>query len=234
MYSIIVNKDIKYLKVDRGDLKGVKHLFTTRHGDYKKENSDIPYDIVTTKQTHSDNIYVVTDPVDRKIIKDIEADAIITSLPNTPIGILTADCLPILIFNRDKKIAAAVHAGREGTFKEITKKTVEKMLDISGGSGKDMTAIIGPGIGRCCYNVSDSLLDEARKRLSYGNDIISKNKNGATLDLSKANEIQLKSAGISSDNILSLNLCTACNTHMFYSYRREETTGRFISVIMIL
>ena len=122
----------------------------------------IPY---VLNQVHSDEIFLLKDEQKTpEQIATIKADAIITHLSEIPIGIFTADCLPILIYDPIHRIAAAIHAGRKGTCQNIVIKTIMAMNREYGCRPEDLVAGIGPGIGGCCYEIDKTVLSHLKKR----------------------------------------------------------------------
>ncbi|WP_456437004.1 polyphenol oxidase family protein [Desulfurobacterium sp.] len=154
-----------------------------------------------------------------------KGDAIVTDNRKVWVGVLSADCIPILVVARG--MVAAIHAGWRGTLKGITFKTlkyIQTFTDVQ-------KIIIGPGICNKCYEVGEDVYKlfnpHLRNRLfrPYGS-------KKYLFDLKKANTIQAKSAGVSV--IEDLNLCTVCNNDRFYSFRKEKTEKRILSAIRLL
>ncbi|WP_456397423.1 peptidoglycan editing factor PgeF [Desulfurobacterium sp.] len=154
-----------------------------------------------------------------------KGDAIVTDNKKIWVGVLSADCLPILVVARG--MVAAIHAGWRGTLKGITFKTlkyIQTFTDIQ-------KIIIGPGICRNCYEVGEDVYRSFAPHLRDRLFIPCGNKK-YLFDLKEANVIQARSAGV---NIIEpLNLCTVCNNDRFYSYRREKTEKRILSAIRLL
>lgn len=185
--------------------------------------------IFTVSQVHGDRIVIIGDtdaaPED---VREMEADAIISDINGISVGVLTADCVPILLFDCKKRVAAAVHAGWKGTALKITSKTVKMMEERFESSPQDIIAAIGPAIGLCCYEVGAQVVtaigDTNRVSVPY--------KDRWRLDLPKANLIQLQGAGIIDIDVL--NICTSCRTDLFFSHRGERgETGRQLSFISL-
>ncbi|WP_457567446.1 polyphenol oxidase family protein [Desulfurobacterium sp.] len=154
-----------------------------------------------------------------------KGDAIVTDSKKVWVGVLSADCIPILVVARG--MVAAIHAGWRGTLKGITFKTlkyIQTFTDVQ-------KIIIGPGICGRCYEVGEDVYrlfnPHLRKKLfrPYGS-------KKYLLDLKKANIIQARSAGV--NVVENLNLCTVCNNDRFYSYRKEKTEKRILSAIRLL
>lgn len=106
-------------------------------------------EIATLRQCHSDVIHGVT----RATPPSPTGDAQLTRTPGLLLAVQTADCLPILLVDRERRAVAAVHAGWRGTLKRIVAKTLGRMRMAFGTRPKDVVAALGPGIGRCCYEV---------------------------------------------------------------------------------
>src|SRR4030067_3219725 len=96
----------------------------------------------------------------------LEYDALITNSPNTCLGILTADCLPICVADQKRKVIAAVHAGRQGTALHITSKVLKKMEEGFGCSLKDLLIAVGSSIGSCCYEIDEKVFQPEWKPFS--------------------------------------------------------------------
>ena len=185
--------------------------------------------IFTVSQVHSDRI-VVLDSADAGVeeIKTQEADGIITDLKVMAIGILTADCVSVLLFDRKKKVVAAVHAGWKGTASKISAKAVEIMVERFGSRPQDITAAIGPAIGPCCYEVGEEVVSA----FSYQEGIAVQQGSKWYVDLPKANMLQLQDAGVTDIDLA--DICTSCRTDLFFSHRKEMgKTGRQLSFISL-
>ncbi len=239
----------EYLTINKlNEINNLIHAFTTRTcrsvGDILKNQFGLNSDkVFTVKQVHGDNICIinsslrVTHPVDgsHHSLLPIEADAIITNIKNLPIGVFTADCLPIVLADIRGRVVGIIHAGRVGTSLEITKKTVGKIKENFGISAEDIVAAIGPGIGGCCYEVDEKSINPFKDRLEYFEKIAVEKYNGRwMLNLIGVNKIQLMESGLKSENIFTAEFCTSCHNDKFFSYRREgKTAGRMVSFVAI-
>ncbi|MEK6657105.1 MAG: peptidoglycan editing factor PgeF, partial [Nitrospirota bacterium] len=188
--------------------------------------------VATINQTHSDAVFAHN--VGNRAA-DEGVDAHITDRHGIALGVVTADCVPVLLIDRKKRIVAAVHAGWRGTAKKILQKTVKKMSDSFGSKPEDMIAGIGPSIGQCCYEVDEKVIEPMQKEFGYLNRFsIQKKENKWHLDLQMMNKEQLIETGLMPYNINIVNLCTSCHSDLFYSYRRDGAgTGRMMAVVMI-
>lgn len=196
--------------------------------------SSIALNFIVANQTHSDHIKHITQTQTRGW-KELETaiadcDALITNIPNTMLTILTADCVPILLYDKENQVVAAVHAGWKGTEKKILMKTIEEMIQVYGCNTENIIAGIGPSIGRCCYEVSH----DVAKYFTHIPNAYTVKKDKYMLDLPYINTQQLLNAGIKKSNIELSNICTSCEVDHFFSYRKEAgCSGRFMSMIGI-
>lgn len=152
-----------------------------------------------------------------------EADALFTDEPGLAMSVATADCLPIVLSTPSQ--SAVIHAGWRGLARGIIRRTVEQL----NGSADRLSAWIGAGIGRCCYEVGQDVADRVAAA-SSSEIVISRPSGGIHLDLEKAARIQLSQWGI--QEIESLPLCTSCEAERLWSYRREgPRAGRNWTVV---
>lgn len=185
--------------------------------------------VVTVNQVHGDTV-VVADRVD---MPEEEADALITNTPGVPVGVLTADCLPILLYDPRLNAVGAVHAGRVGTLLDIASKAVAAMSSAFGSKAADIRAALGPCIGPCCYEVGPEVFGEIKSALGPRTEEFISFNPAPVFDVVKANKAQLISAGLLGGNIEASGLCTSCERELFFSYRRDEETGRQLSFITL-
>ncbi len=198
----------------------------------KMLETDRKLHFIVAEQTHSDHIEVIRESETRgwDSLGDAiaDCDALVTDLKEVVLTILTADCVPILLFDKEKKVVAAVHAGWKGTKSEIAAKTVCKMQEEFGSDPEDIVAGIAPSIGRCCYEVGE----EVAKHFFDLPDGYTKKGEKTMLDLPYINKYQLLENGLKEEHIEMSDTCTACETQRFFSYRKEQgCSGRFMSMI---
>ncbi|QPJ64747.1 MAG: peptidoglycan editing factor PgeF [Candidatus Nitrohelix vancouverensis] len=188
------------------------------------------------KQVHGDAIYFLkNEDNDPMATREICADAIVTHLVERPVGVLTADCIPVLVFDPKLKICAAIHAGRKGSGLRIFYKTVRAMQKEYGCASKSLIAAIGPGICGACYEVEEDCLQAFKDNFDDWTRLAKRQTNGKfLLDLVQANREDALEAGILEDRLSLSGHCTACRTDMFYSYRKEGATGRLLTAAMLL
>ncbi|MEA1936272.1 MAG: peptidoglycan editing factor PgeF [Thermodesulfobacteriota bacterium] len=187
-------------------------------------------------QVHSDGILVIdNEGLDIASDRSCDFDAIISDKPGLAIGILTADCVPIFLVDRKKRVIGVVHAGWKGTSLKIAAKTIDTFVRRFSSSTADIIAVIGPAIGHCCYQVN-GVVFEAMKEDGNRKSFFSKcDENGKwMLDLPLANKLQIQNAGVSPENISLAGVCTSCHVDDFFSHRREMgRTGRQLSFIVL-
>ncbi|NKQ41017.1 MAG: peptidoglycan editing factor PgeF [Sulfurovum sp.] len=192
------------------------------------------YRFCGTRQVHGDKVFVLNSHHEmgwRDLTDAVEADAIVTNLPHMALTILTADCVPILLYDPIAKAIGAVHAGWKGSKSNITRKTIKTMQNQYGSRPQDIIAAIGPAIGVCCYEVG---LDVAEYFVDHSEIVQpSKRKGKFQLDLKAINGMQLLDAGLMRSNIEISDICTACYSDIYFSYRKDSCSGRFISAIAI-
>ncbi len=183
-----------------------------------------------------------------------KGDASFTNSRGMLLGVQTADCVPILLVDPKKRAVAAIHAGWRGTLARIAEKTVGEMRKHFGSNPAHILAALGPAIGRCCYEVGTELVSEFTSQFADAAEYFDELRTGeepnplqwlnmmppghqplpknVRLDLRKANRSQLLAAGLRDANIFVSNLCTACHTGLFFSYRQAgATSGRLFSVV---
>ena len=179
-------------------------------------------------QIHQDQILLLKEPV-ITLPSPLEYDALITNVSNTFLGILTADCLPIFVVDQKKKVIAAVHAGRQGTALHIVIKVLKKIEREFNSSSKDLLIALGPSIKPCCYEIDEKVFLPEWEPFST-----SKGRGKWMLDLAGINIAQMKEEGIQEEQIFWIDLCTCCHHDLFFSYRKENRTGRQLSFIGIM
>jgi YfiH family protein len=152
-----------------------------------------------------------------------DGDGLISDVPGQALAVFGADCLPVLLWRRDRSRVAAVHAGWRGVVAGILDVAVMEL-----GSADRVGAAIGPGIGPCCYPVSDEV--RTRFARSFGDGVVA----GRAVDLSAAATAALVRAGIPAGAIWRLDTCTSCDGERWFSHRRDGTpTGRQAGLIWV-
>ena len=189
-------------------------------------------DLVCARQVHKTGVVYVNNRLKGKgalTKKDAIAscDGFITDKVNIPVAVFTADCLSIFLLDKKNNAISLLHCGWRSTKGGIVSKAVSLMKKKFKTDPKDLLVAFGPAMRECCY--------EVRREFKKHFPETVKEKNGLFyFDLVGENHNQLFSLGVRPANIIDANICTACNTDKFYSYRREgESAGRLMSVAML-
>jgi YfiH family protein len=216
------------------------------------------FDLVTIRQVHSSLIWRVGREA-ASAESQLTGDGLITDKPGLLLGILTADCVPVLVADLRKAAVGAFHAGWRGAVDRIVEKGVGRMRMEFGSRPEDLVAAIGPRIGPCCYPVGEEVRQRFEAQFDYAGELFREvydsdpvrrkypmlfltarapghsDLGPAThLDLADANRRQLMAAGLRPEAIHSIGECTSCSPRRFFSYRREQAlSGRMMSVIGI-
>lgn len=190
-----------------------------------------PRVFVIPRQTHTTNVRVITDvPTQEELY---EVDAVVTHLKDFCLCVSTADCVPILIYDKTKQVIAAIHAGWRGTVGRIVEKTLEVMTLQYGTECQDIIACIGPSISLESFEVGDEVYD-AFSEAGFDMSRIARRYKKWHLDLWEANRMQLLAHGVLSENIEVASICTYQNHEDFFSARRLGIkSGRILSGIMM-
>lgn len=243
-------------------LQGINHVVTTRKGgnsigyaadfnlSYSVEDSPEsvfqnrsivasflniqPENLIFPKQTHSDKIVIVTPHTTPEDLQGV--DALITQMEGIAIGVMSADCVPVLIADPIKRVVAAIHAGWKGTVTGIVKKTVLKMLNEFDCNPHHLVAGIGPSISVMNYEVGQDVIEAVQASFSNYDKllIVGNTKGKAYFDLWKANQYWLTTCGIPESQIETAGICTYAHPETFYSARYfHHKTGRFGACINI-
>ena len=214
--------------------------------------------LITVKQIHS-SIVLRAGRADAGRRQPAKADGVVTDEPGLLLAIMTADCIPVLVADRRRRVAGAFHAGWRGTVKRIVECGVGRMRLEFGSRPEDLVAAIGPGIGACCYGVGEEVHAAFESQFAYARELFSEvydpdpvrlkypmlflNQRApghsaplmsVHLDLVEANRRQLIDAGLKPDHIQCVGGCTNCHNGRFFSHRAEHgRTGRMMAVIGI-
>ncbi len=194
-------------------------------------------DICRTYQTHTSKVVFADESLRGVGITkpkfDYGVDGLATVEKDLLLSVRTADCVPVLLCDVDKKVCAAVHAGWRGTVGGITKNAVE-LMEKQGVKRENILAAIGPCIGKCCYEVGAELREEfVSRNLEYSN-FFTPNGEKFMLDLNLANKTILIESGIKPENISVAEICTKCNEDLFFSHRRSGTVRGTMSAFITL
>ena len=224
------------------------------------EASDPTRTLIGVRQIHSAIIHAVRhheDVLEGKLATAdgkavLEGDGLMTAIPGVMLGVGTADCVPVLVADVNKRVVAAFHAGWRGTVASIVEQGVNRMRHEYGSRPEDLTAAVGPSIGSCCYSVGEEVRMEFESNFLYANNLFHKvtypepakskglrNASGENatddlmsaakvhLDLWEANRRQLLGAGLGETQITVVGQCSACSretngTMRYFSHRAEH------------
>ena len=210
------------------------------------------FTLAPLKQIHSDVMHLFS----AAPAHACKGDASATNRAGVLLAVQTADCVPILLVDPQKRAVAAIHAGWKGTLARIAEKAVGRLRLEFGSKPCDLLAALGPSIGPCCYEVGAEFVSKFTAQFADACDYFDEPRTGdepnplqwlsmmppghqppprnVHLDLPKANRAQLLAAGLRPQNIFPSDYCTACRTDFFFSHRREgDLSGRLLSVIGI-
>ena len=214
-----------YFEYDKFAKKNLEILCKIIKADFKK--------LISPNQQHTDNIAILKKEEDIINIKDKPVDGIVTDLKNYPICLVFADCVPILLFDANKKVMGIVHAGWKGTAKAIVAKTVKAMVSEFFCEPKNIKAAIGAAICKKCFEVNPDVSNQLGVSIknACGNIFLEKGDK-VHVDLKLLNKIQLNEVGV--NNVDVCEYCTCCDNKLFYSYRADnKITGRHGMLAMI-
>lgn len=183
-------------------------------------------EILTVNQVHGNSVFFADES--EKEAKNVQADSIVTRKKGTGVGVVTADCVPILMYFPDVGCVAAVHAGWRGTLARVAENCVAAVNSRYSGDGGKVLATIGPAIGKCCYEVGGDVASRFASSFGDGDWLREKGEGKFLLDLPNLNRALLRAAGVSEIEVM--NVCTSCRG--LPSYRRDgSTAGRMLCFI---
>ena len=187
--------------------------------------------LITVRQVHGTEVAVV----DTVGCDFGEADALVTNLEGVAIGVFTADCVPMLFYDKQAGLIGAAHAGWKGTMSGIAAKTVAAMCRL-GAAPERVQAVFGPSICRECFEVGDEVVEQFCERGLPADGIVFRNEvtGKAHIDLVAANRYWMLGCGMYERNIVETGLCTKCNPSRFFSARALGVgSGRNLTGILL-
>ncbi len=190
--------------------------------------------LILLNQIHSNKFYFIGKNFKFKK-KKLKGDALITNVKNVAIAVLTADCVPILIYDKNLKIISIIHAGWKGAYIGIVRKVI-KFLIKNGSNAKNLIAVIGPSISQKHYEIQKDFKDKFLKKDKRNKIFFKLIKNKTYFSLNKCIYSELRKLGV--HNLEIINKDTFDQKNNFFSARRsihnkEHDYGRNISIIMI-
>ena len=194
----------------------------------------VPEKLVFPAQTHSSNVVEVTENNYSNFFN--YTDALITNVPGICVAVMSADCVPVLIYDPASRSVAAIHAGWRGTVADIAPKAIEMMKERYNARPSEMIVGIGPSICGDVYEVGGEVAQEFGKAFKNTEGIVKPKDNGKFLiDLWEANKQMLTGSGVNEKNIELSGECTYTNPGKYFSARRSgNKAGRFGAGIMLV
>ncbi len=241
-----VTKEDTHANVDRNRERFLAALAAYSNGK--------PWPLVQVRQIHSAIIHRVrgSEP------HPVAGDGLITDTPGVLLAVKVADCMPVIAVDTVRRAVGVFHAGWRGTVQRIVEKGIGEMRRQFGSDPANIRVAIGQGIGVCCYQVGDEVLEHFRSQFAYADELVEEVFDSHSLhtkypllflnqrapghgeppkaphlNLVKANTRQAIDAGVPPKNIEALGLCTACRTDIFFSHRKEHVTGRMMGAVGI-
>lgn len=221
----------KSLNCGRGSMDFKNNI--NRNLRYVSKKMDVkPHNLILMYQTHSNKVLEITK---KNLKKKIVSDAMITKINKIALGVVTADCVPILIYDSKRRIVGCIHAGWKGAFSGIIKNTITKIRKLE--PNNDIYASVGPCIGEKSYEVDlkffKKFVNKSHKNKKY---FSNKNKNKKLFNLRKFVADKLLELKVKIDHV---NRDTFKETNNFFSFRRttilkQKDYGRCISVIKLI
>lgn len=216
------------------DLGAGVEAFSTRR------DANLPYPVIQGHQVHEAKVAFIERPGMTR--EELEGyDVFVTTLPGVAIGVRTADCVPVLLYDPVKRVVAAAHAGWKGTVLHISEKTVAMMTIKHGCQSADIRAVLGPSIGPDSFQVGEEVAEHFKNAHFPMDEIWSfRGKGDSTpmsgghhIDLWKANCWLLEQAGVKPKNIQVCGIDTYTDESFFSARREGYSCGRIINSIML-
>lgn len=201
----------------------------------------LPCPVIQGHQVHGKRVAIIDRPDLTRA--DLEGyDAFVTNLPGVAIGVRTADCVPILLYDPVWKTIAAVHAGWKGTVLNVIKDAIEVMQNEFGTKAENLKALIGPAIGPDSFQVGEEVVELFRSagfpmaeiHTFRGDGDGSPMSGGHHIDLFKANRILLENAGVKAANIQIIGIDTFTDSRLYSARRQGAACGRNINAIKLI
>ena len=217
------------------DLGPGAEAFSTRR------DSVLPYPVLQGHQVHGFRVAVVDRPdMTRDALQGY--DALVTALPGFAVGVHTADCVPILMYNPQRRVVAAIHSGWKGTVQRISQKVLFVLKSEFGSRPEELRVAIGPAIGPDSFQVGEEVVQFFKEQGFPLDDIWSFRPgrsgipmaDGHHLDLFKANRWLLEEAGVPAANIQVCGIDSYADPTFFSARREGLSCGRTVSFIRLV
>ncbi len=186
--------------------------------------------LIMPHQVHGCEIRKIDAP-QQEIIEG--TDAVMTNVSQLCIGVSTADCIPVLLYDEHNNATCAIHAGWRGTVQRIVQKAITAMADAYGSRPADLKAVVGPGISLLNFEIGDEVYDNFAAA-GFDMSAISRRYAKWHIDLPECNRLQLVECGVPETNIQMTGICTYDNYDKYFSARRLGiNSGRIYTGILI-
>jgi YfiH family protein len=188
------------------------------------------------RQVHGNQVCVVDAEAMRAGWTSVEGDALVTTLPQVMLGVLVADCLPLVLYALQTPMVAVIHAGRMGTYHRIVTQVLKVMVERFGVAPAQVHAILGPAIGGCCYTLDLRAVRPFQERFPDWETFFTPcGVERWTMSLTAANTLQLREAGVPAAHIVTASPCTVCHNAHLFSHRAEGPgAGRGMALAAIV
>ncbi len=186
--------------------------------------------LFTVKQVHGSRILDVTDSIES--VDGFEGDGLVTRRKDIVLGILTADCIPILMLEPEKEVIAALHGGWKGLAGGIIKEGISFLVSRYGASKDALLIVLGPYINKNCFTVGGDVLKILKNRYPAAC-LPDCSGDKHHVDLASLAISDIIDSGVKVENVERVGTCTSCDKDHFFSYRRDGETGRQLSFIKL-
>lgn len=162
-----------------------------------------------------------------------KGDFLLTKAKHVGLGVMTADCLPIVLYDNVNNAIGIIHAGWKGSVSGIAIKAVKEMEETFSTKQQNLQIFFGPSAKVCCYNVGNEIIERV-EQFAFARNVLQKRQEKVFFDLPQFNRLLLESTGVRREAIqLGYNLCTMCD-EKFYSYRRHgKQAGRQMTIVSL-
>jgi len=233
-----------HLTFDALDALGVPHFSTTRHcpGITPSDSPRSPFGAEARAFFRSTGLDLFRSAylsqvhgADARRVEESghagSGDILLTASPGLPLAVFTADCLGVVLADPGRRLLGVAHIGWRGTVKGAAGSAVTALAAL-GAHPEALVIAISPAIGPCCYEVDVPVIDPLRGAFPdrWQEWVTPSGAGRWMLDLWAANEAQLIAAGCGPERIVNPRLCTACRRDLFFSYRKEGSGGRLVTV----
>jgi len=189
--------------------------------------------LCTVRQVHGNDVCLVDAALLQRGRAGLAADALVTALPDVALGVLIADCLPVVLYALDAPVVAVAHAGRMGTYHRVVERTLAVMTQQCGTLPTQVHAVLGPAIGACCSTLDARAVGPFQEAFpaTWAQGFLPQGPGRWTMDLLMANRRQRGAAGGPAAQSDTASLWTVCDHHDLSSHRAEgQEAGRGMAI----